>query len=85
LKAVNLADELENLGVTGVRELLRLALLPEEVELKVLEVGLYHDEPSLVEGFVVLDLGRGRIGEVVFHGERNQAAGTGLKGTIENV
>ena len=75
---------MKNLGVTRIRELLFLALLSEEVELKVLEVGLDHVEPRLVEGFVVLDLGRGGIGDVVFHGVVYQVAGTGLKGAVEN-
>ena len=62
-----------------------LALQPEEVELKVLEMGLDHGEPRLVEGIVVLDLGRGGIGDIVFHGGLNQVAGSGLKGAVDSV
>lgn len=84
LKAVDLADELENLGVTGVCQRVLLALLPKNVEQKVLEVGLDHVELRLVEGFVVLDIVRGGISDIVFHGGGNQVAGTGLKGAVEN-
>jgi len=71
LQAIDFENKLEDLGVSGIRELLSFNRRSEYVEHDVLEVGLDHDDLRLIEGVIVFDFCRCRVGNIVFHGRGN--------------